>query len=495
MWKSIIAPSIVVSVIWLIVGGATSYYLSWQSQELDRVLDENVSSIGAAYEMQTIVWRMHAAVLQTDSQRSRIPDEVVRTLESQFDQSLCTAEASAKTISEQTLVKLIRERFTAYSTQLRQELDAAPEQSQPADFLPMISQIIEPCDKILQFNVQLVRQSSEQRRRLTAWIVWGRGAVLVFGPGLGLIMGFRLAQRLRHSMTNICISLQTVAGDINREIGRFEITPQPDLPVIQRQLDVITDRMRAVVRDLHEARRDAMRSERLAAVGELAAGVAHELRNPLTSVKLLIQTMQHRLRESMPHETFDVVVEEIGRMESTIQGLLDFARPPTLHRGLHDLSEIVKRAINLIEGKARQSGVTITFHPPVAAVNVNVDAEQLHQVCVNLLLNGIESMLGGGAFDVSVSADELEPVAQVRFEDTGTGIPARIIPRLFEPFATSKDHGTGLGLAVSRRIVMNHSGRLEAENRLHSGATFTIVLPLDQSVNQGLGSHANTAVD
>ena len=180
-------------------------------------------------------------------------------------------------------------------------------------------------------------------------------------------------------------------------------------------------------------------------------------------------------------------------MESTIQGLLDFARPPKLQRARHDVRQIVRRAANLIEGSAQQNGVILMPHFADRPVWVNVDAEQLHQVCVNLLLNGIESMTAGGAFDIHIEADEAKLVARVRFEDSGTGIPEHVLPRLFEPFITSRDRGTGLGLAVSRRIVLTHSGRLLAENRPGSGAILTIELPLDHTLIPRVESHAHPA--
>jgi signal transduction histidine kinase len=108
-------------------------------------------------------------------------------------------------------------------------------------------------------------------------------------------------------------------------------------------------------------------------------------------------------------------------------------------------------------------------------------------------LNGIESMTAGGAFDIHIEADEAKLVARVRFEDSGTGIPEHVLPRLFEPFITSRDRGTGLGLAVSRRIVLTHSGRLLAENRPGSGAILTIELPLDHTLIPRVESHAHPA--
>lgn len=492
MWKSIIAPAVVVSLCWLFVGGASSYYLSWQSRELDRVLEENVTSIRAANEMQETVWRMQSVVLQAARDRLRIPDETMKELESQFEQSLLAAETEAKLADEQLLVQHIREGFRDYSTRWRQTSSDMPSnETTLVELLPLIPQITDPCEELLRLNERMLSQSSRRRQEFTAWVVWGRALMLVIGPGLGLLLGFRLAGQLHRSITRISVRLQAVAGELEQEVGQLDVTPQADLPAIQKQLDVIADRMRRVMQELHQARQETMRAERLAAVGELAAGVAHEIRNPLTSVKLLIQTMQHRLQPHMPPQTFDIVLEEINRMESTIQGLLDFARPPKLQRARHDVQEIVRRAANLIEGNARQNRVILVTHFADTPVWVNVDAEQLHQVCVNLLLNGIESMTAGGAFGIHVEADEATVVARVRFEDSGTGIPENVLPRLFEPFVTSRDRGTGLGLAVSRRIVLNHSGRLLAENRPCGGAALTIELPLDQTVTPRVEFYAH----
>lgn len=492
MWKSTIAPALVVSTFWLIVGGATTYYLHWQSKALDRVLEENVSSIRAANQMQQMIWRIQSAALSEISVQHSIPESRLVVLESQFEQSLSLAESSASAEDERLCVRRIREAFNDYSDRLRRtRFDTTLTAVRMAELLPIVSRIIVNCEEVIRINEHVIRDTSRRRRELTAWIVWGRAVTLFIGPSFGLLVGFRLASQLNRSMTNISVTLQSVAGDLEHKIGRLEITPQATLPSIQRQLDLVADRMRGVVKELDQAREETMRAERLAAVGELAAGVAHEIRNPLTSVKLLMQTMQHRLRQSMPTETFDVMLEEINRMETTIQGLLDFARPPKLQRAFHDLAQIVRRAVNLIEGKARQVGVSIVTHFPASPVWVNVDAEQLHQVCINLLLNGIESMPAGGQLEIYVDLDDDADRARVRFADAGEGIPESVLPRLFEPFVTSKAHGTGLGLAVSRRIVVNHSGQLTAERRPGGGTVLMIDLPMDQVPSHQLESHAH----
>jgi two-component system sensor histidine kinase HydH len=223
-----------------------------------------------------------------------------------------------------------------------------------------------------------------------------------------------------------------------------------------------------------------MSAERLAAVGELAAGVAHELRNPLTSIKLLIQTAAQRQHKmALPGKQLQVVEQEIARMENTIQGLLDFARPPELHRVHHDLRTTVRRALNLVEGRAKHQNVAVVEQLPETPVIVDGDPEQLHQIFINLFLNGIEAMPQGGSLTVAIQAGVRDDsVCRVFVSDSGSGVPQPVLDRIFEPFVTSKEHGTGLGLAVSHRIAEEHGGTLLASNRTEGGAVFTLELPL-----------------
>lgn len=495
MWKKIVAPAVVVSLCWMVVGGLSSYFISWQDAELDRVMAENVGSIRAATEMEETLWRMQAVALDAARQRSHIPPDVIEHLEQQFEAPLLVAERAANLEGEKRLVRDIRDKYTAYRERwLAINSVMSGEAVALHELLPLIQAVSEPCEQLLKVNEQAMQAATAQRQQFTGRVLLGRAIMLFVGPGLGLWVGFRIARQLNQSMSRISVRLQAVAGDLEQEVGRLELTPLDDLPAIQNQLDVVADRIRDVMLELNQTRREAMRSERLAAVGELAAGVAHELRNPLTSVKLLIQSVQHRLPPSLPERTFDVVLEEIDRMETTIQSLLDFARPPRLHRARHDLRQIVQRAINLTEGRARQSGVALICRSEDEPIWINADAEQLHQVCINLLLNGIESMSSGGQFVIELERDEGDSLARAGFLDSGRGIPDNVLPRLFEPFATSKDRGTGLGLAVSRRIVTQHSGRLLGENRPEGGATFTLELPLEVLHSANTVSHAHAAV-
>ena len=219
----------------------------------------------------------------------------------------------------------------------------------------------------------------------------------IAGPVVGIVSGLWIARSLRRSISQISINLKDAAGGLEQEIGRVNVNPSDDLPALQQQVEVVSSRIKEIVEQLQQARRETMLADRLAAVGEMAAGAAHELRNPLTAVKLLIQNAaEGPPGHTLTDEHIHVVLEQILRMESTIQGLLDFARPPRMQVVRHDLRNTLRRALNLVEGHAKQQGVVVSEDWPSEAVSVDGDPEQLHQVFVNLLLNGVESMPGGG---------------------------------------------------------------------------------------------------
>ncbi|MHB8973641.1 MAG: sensor histidine kinase [Pirellulaceae bacterium] len=267
----------------------------------------------------------------------------------------------------------------------------------------------------------------------------------------------------------------------------MKVLPSDDLPALHQQVQLVSTRIKETVDQLQQARREAVLADRLAAVGELAAGVAHELRNPLTAVKLLMQAAVDAVpARALSEDHMHVVLEQIQRMESTIQGLPDLARPPQIREVCHDVRDTLSRALNLIEGHAKQQGVIIHTDCPATPVLVDGDPEQLHQVFVNLLLNGVEAMPDGGNLQVAILRDELAGTGcRVEFCDSGAGIPPAIMARLFEPFVTDKKRGTGLGLAISRRIVQQHGGKLTAANRHTAGALFTVELPLSRGSEGG----------
>jgi signal transduction histidine kinase len=249
-----------------------------------------------------------------------------------------------------------------------------------------------------------------------------------------------------------------------------------DLQQLDQQLQHVVRRIEDAAQNIQRQQQEMLRAEQLSAVGQLAASVAHEVRNPLTSVKLLVEAA-HRTRDRRPltDEDLGVIYQEIERLEQTVQSFLDFARPLTLIRQVADLREVIGQAVELVRAKARQLGTTIDVRVPDGPALAEVDRGQWCTVLVNLFLNALDAMPLGGLLDV-VLEDGPEGL-ELRVCDTGSGISPAMMARLFRPFASSKATGTGLGLSICKRIVEEHGGTIHGGNRPRGGACFTLTLP------------------
>lgn len=216
-------------------------------------------------------------------------------------------------------------------------------------------------------------------------------------------------------------------------------------------------------------------AEKMAAVAQIATGVAHELRNPLTSVKLLVQSQREAddVSEQLA-EDLQIIEDEIRRMERSIQTFLDFARPRRPERRDIDPADVVRRVFSLIKPRARNQGVALTLVEPDAPLTVHADWEQLFQVVLNLCGNALDEMPGGGAIEIQL--EQADGAVRLVVQDTGPGIAPQIRPKLFQPFVTSKEAGVGLGMVICKRIAEAHGGSLQGRN-LEQGACFTLELP------------------
>lgn len=318
---------------------------------------------------------------------------------------------------EGRLVGRLEEGFARY---LRSQRADAAEQGNREGSSLLECELVSTCGELERFNIAEVDRSEHALQRIVAWTAWGLASVGLVGATAGVLLGYVVA----------------------RGLGRT-----------------------------------VLRAESLAGVGQMAAGLAHELRNPLTAIKMLVQANREDAEsQGLPAEDLRVIELEVRRMEDRLNVFIDFARPPRPERRLVDLKTVVDQTLALVGGRARKQRVALKFESPPSPVEVEADGEQLRQLLVNLALNALDVMPRGGDLEV-----EIRPAADGQVEvivlDTGPGIPPRHFARLYEPFFTTKETGLGLGLPVSQRIAHDHGGMLCAANRPQGGARFVLRLP------------------
>lgn len=252
-----------------------------------------------------------------------------------------------------------------------------------------------------------------------------------------------------------------------------------------------------VVRDLTESLRaeeertaavreqEALRAQQMATLAQLATGVAHEIRNPLTAIKMLIQsTDPDGDLTTLPTEDVRIVEDQIRRMEQSVNALLDFARPSPASRKSLVLRKVIPDVLRLLQGQAEKQGVQLIFEESVGDLEMDADHDQIQQLLLNLGLNALGVLPNGGTITFRVQT-HTEGMVCVQVSDTGPGIAPEILHDIFKPFFTTRKQGVGLGLNICKRIAEDHGGQLTAENSPAGGAIFELCLPCVTSVSEG----------
>ena len=267
-----------------------------------------------------------------------------------------------------------------------------------------------------------------------------------------------------------------VAG--TRRVGEGDLSTI--IPVSGRhELGELAGAFNAMTQRLAETQRQLAQADKLASVGRLAAGVAHEINNPLTGVLSYASLLRRRMEgDASACEDLDVIVRETVRCREIIRGLLDFARPAAPARKPMDLNDVVRKSVSVVMTQLALNQVNLSLDLAGELPCVHADANQIQQVAVNLLLNAGDAIgAEGGTIRVTTRSGPDGSVELV-IQDNGRGIPTEDLPRIFEPFYTTKgNHGTGLGLAVSWGIVEAHGGTLEVQSEPGQGSRFTLRIP------------------
>lgn len=449
----------------------TAVLLFRQRASMSESLRENIVSRRAAADLEEDLVTLHGLL------RDRV--EAVGSLHEQIRVHLDEIERYADRDEEVTLAGDVRETYRRYEQDWR-EL-SPPDDPTHAEAVARLVGLIETevlprCAELREYNTRRIEGSAEEHRRGLQWLAWGMVIVGTAGAAGGLVLGYGASRALTRAVRRLQVEIRDAAGKLGRAMPEIVVTEVGDLDGLQEQLQGLVGQIEQVVRKLQQREHEVLRAEQLAAVGQLAAGVAHEIRNPLTSIKMLVQAGHEAGPPGLPPEDLEVIEREVRRMERSLKTFLDFARPPKPVREAIDLVDVVERTLGLVRGRAVKQRVAVRFDPPPGGVRYVGDGEQLQQVLVNLVLNALDAMPAGGALEVQLRA-AADGRVEVAVLDTGTGIPEGMAGKLFQPFVSSKETGLGLGLVTSRRIVEDHAGTIVGGNRPGGGAAFVVSLP------------------
>ncbi|MFB0505433.1 MAG: nitrogen regulation protein NR(II) [Thermodesulfobacteriota bacterium] len=233
------------------------------------------------------------------------------------------------------------------------------------------------------------------------------------------------------------------------------------------------------MREIRELQEKVRRSERLASLGRLASGIAHEIRNPLSSIKGFAQYFQGKLKPASQDKGYaDIMIREVERLDRVIAGLLDFARPQEPQPESASIREILDHSLKLLESDLKEKDIEVERNYNDGDINLNVDRDQITQALLNIFKNSLESMEDGGKLRISLGRNRDKRMVEIRVSDTGSGISRENLSRIFDPFFSTKKKGTGLGLAITLKIIENHGGEMGVESSEEKGTTFRVLLPL-----------------
>lgn len=230
--------------------------------------------------------------------------------------------------------------------------------------------------------------------------------------------------------------------------------------------------------ELQKTFEQLLQAEKLTSLGELSAGIVHEVRNPLGAIKGAVEILEDELAEDSPRREFaDLAKKEVERLDKLVGEFLRFARPATLSVGENDLNKIVESVVSLVENQAIAQSVPVKRNLQENLPKVSVDGEQIKQVLLNLAINSLQAMPDGGELIFRTFGED--KICVVEIGDTGSGIDEKISGKIFDPFFTTKEKGVGLGLSIAHKIVSQHNGNLSVESN-NGNTVFALHLPKNQ---------------
>ena len=470
----------------VLVTSAGGMVLVWYTYRIDErftgIIDKNIAAYHAAEGLEAALVNQKGFVsyylLDND------PDwlDQLGTHRQIFKEQLQTARALVEDERQREAINQIAAEYIRYITVKDRVIShyELGEQNAGAELHPLVRKlffsILDLCEKYKEshmarvIDVKVNSHVQARRLRLLAY------AAVAFDCLLGILLALLLTRQILGPVRKLAMEAERQEGDYrqNDEIG-----------ALQQSVRGLIQNVDETQTELQKSRESLLQADKMALVGKLAAGMAHSIRNPFTSVKMRLFSLNRSLEfTDTQKEDFDVISEEIRHIDTIVQNFLEFSRPPKLKIQTVSPSVVVDQAITLLKHRLKSYDVEVTIEREQSLPQIDADPEQLKEALVNLIVNACEAIVKNGSIVIreqeAVSPSQ-ERLSVIRVSDDGPGIPESIRDKVLQPFFTTKEEGTGLGLSIAVRILEEHHGRLDIESNPGGGTTFIISLPIKGS--------------
>ncbi len=474
----------------VLIGGAVTILFTYRLQSMTtQLLVENVSNLKAARELEVALFRMRGLTFNyiVDGELHWISNLEKR--QEEFLSWLIEAMENTRSEKEKDLLLSISSLFDDFENNLNeaQKLNQQSKMEQTKSILlrtsrDLFDKIYEKCEIFVSINENAMFAAEDTLNRMNSTVRKSIYGLIIGGMILGVSLGLVISRSIINPIYELVLKVRGAAG--KEFVERINLIEGTELEELDQLVHALINRINTAMSDLERNRQLLAQSEKLASLGKISAGVAHEIRNPLTSIKMLIYALKEELmHDEEKRNDLEVIVKEIDRMDRVVKNFLQFARPPEPNFEPTDINLIVREMLELLEARLRQNHIILAESYLSDLHKIPADADQMKQVILNLVLNAIDSMPNGGQLKVEtlrVQKQENRDWIAIKIFDTGSGIPQEIKDMLFDPFVSGREAGIGLGLSIAHQIVKRHGGSIDVQDNPIGGTIFTIVLPVQR---------------
>lgn len=462
-------------------------YIYRLQDETNVLIKESIASARTARELKLTLYRVRAASLTYLFDKSPERIAILQEEQKEFVMLLEQTRSSVNTAEENNHLQQIQALFSNYQQTLTNalELHRQGRISQPNKLIvhasqDLINTIEEKTDLFIISN-ELAQSNYEKTIQQNDDII--RKALFVMGTGgilMGLMLGWLIARLILKPIYKLVLKVRDAAG--GEVVEHIRMNSGKELEELDYHINRLITRINKANEDLRKNRMLLENASKLASVGKIAPAIAHEIRNPLTAIKMLIYSMKEDPTISKEAQSdLKIIINEISRVEGFLQNFLKYARPAKPNRRETNIIEVISETLQLMMPRIRQNNIQLKEQYHAGDFKIEIDPDMIRQIIMNLVLNALDAMPDKGNLIVSsnLAQDKKKGnTLEISISDTGSGIPPEILESLFDPFVKGKEQGLGLGLSISQRIAELHFGWISARNNPAEGSTFVVHLPL-----------------